>query len=621
MILNTYVLDLGQFRDNRALSNLSAVFPEPLNYPNAADRSSRLLFEAAVRDEDSISTDDDLLDPKSVNPCHPGGGGAICMVLNGIANRAPTTIEISRSNFTQNAATIGGAMMISTDEDVDWKSDCPSSRNQTSTLLTSNPCRKLNLRAVTFRENRARAAGGALMVSNLKHLYYSEVEENSKHFNYQTLDNVKRGGSFIRNRVQKGGYGEDIAGTAVRLSIRHPNADPVTGILIANQSSGQAHSLPPIEIQVLDGLDQVVTGGIVDASLGVHVNAVRLDSNKSIAAGQVVSTASSGVAVFDALSLSAFPGQYEISFSVRGSKVEAVSANVTLRECRLGERYNSEGFVCEACAFESFTFYVNVSRCADCPDNARCTGNASLVPASGYWHSSPFSVIMHECFHDDACSYDNRQEVLETSRRARIQEFLERFDQGEEPVFTNEEYAQCSMGYEGPLCGSCTDGYGNADGKTCVKCSSKSITAAVIFLLGVWQLIFLSITIRSALVSIRDMNQMMAIAQQQAILAAAQARSSTTRRTTSAFMVPHQNNSTVTAATAASRPVSVDLTGTEIEEHFARSMSIPQPSTFASPLFVPSQVSPKQQYSADYIIAAQHVSETIKVINLIFLLA
>ena len=619
LILNRFVLDVGEFTGNRALSNLSAVFPEPLNYPNAADRSSRLLFEAAVRDEDSISSDADLLDPKSANPCHPGGGGAICMVLNGIANRAPTTIEIGRSNFTQNTATVGGAMMISTDEDADWDFRCRTGRDRTSTLLTSNPCRNLNLRAVTFRENRARAAGGALMVSNLKHLYYSEVEENSKHFNYQTLDNVKRGGSFIRNRVQKGGYGEDIAGTAVRLSIRHPNADPVTGILIANQSSGQAHSLPPIEIQVLDGLDQVVTGGIVDASLAVCVDPVRLDSNGSIAAGQVVSTASSGVAVFDALSLSAFPGQYEISFSVRGSKVEAVSANVTLRECRLGERYNSEGFVCEACAFESFTFYVNVSRCADCPDNARCTGNASLVPASGYWHSSPFSVIMHECFHDDACSYDNRQEVLETSRRARIQEFLERFDQGEEPVFTNEEYAQCSMGYEGPLCGSCTDGYGNADGKTCVKCSSKSITAAVISLLGVWQLIFLAITIRSALVSIRDMNQMMVIAQQQNV-SARPVQFNTTHNSPSSFTASNQGNSATDIVTSQHR-MSGELEKSEDEDQFSPPLyAVPSP-TFASPIPISGNVSRQQQYSADYIIAAQHVSETIKVISLIFLLA
>ena len=601
------------FTGNSAHSNLSAVYPEPLEYPNAADESIQRFFEAAVKDEDSLSSDVGLLDPTSANPCSPGGGGAICMVLNGIANRAPATIRIYDSNFTRNTATAGGAMVISTDESVDWKSDCPTIRDQTSTLLTSDPCRNLNLRALVFRSNRARAAGGALLVSNLKHVYYSDVAEINEDLNYQTLDKAKKRASFINNSVGNGGYGEDIAGMAVRLSIRHPIADPATGILIANQSSGQAYSLSPIEVQVLDGLDQVVTGGIVDASLGVRVNAVRLDSNGSIAAGQVVSTASNGVAVFDALSLSAFPGRYEIDFSVRGGKVESISASVTLRECRLGERYNREGFVCEACAFESFTFYVDVSRCADCPDKARCAGNASLVPTSGYWHSSPFSVIMHECFHDDACSYDSRQEILETTRSARIQEFLDRFNLEEEPVFTNEEYAQCSMGYEGPLCGSCSDGYGNADGKTCVKCNSKSVTAAVIFLLGVWQLIFLAITIRSALVSIRDMNQMMAIAQQQAIMAAVPVRSNTARRASSAFMVPHQN-STVTAATSASRPVSGELTGTEIEEQYARSMSIAQPPAFASSLPIPTQVSPKQQYSADYIIAAQHVSETIKVI-------
>ena len=607
------MLDLGEFTGNKAHSNLSAVFPEKLNYPNASDRSTRLFFEAAVKDKDSTSSDAGLLDPTSANPCHPGGGGAICMVLNDIANGAPTTIEIYRSNFTRNIANVGGAMMISTDEDVDWKSDCLSSRNRTSSLFTANLCQKLNLRALTFRGNRARAAGGALMVSNLKHVYYSDVAEENEDFNYKTLDMLKKRGTFINNKVHKVGYGKDIAGSAVRLNIGHPIADTATGILIANQSSGQAHSLPPIEIQVLDELDQVVTGGIVDASLVVHVNAVRLDSDISIAAGQVVSTASGGVAVFDALSLSAFPGQYEINFSVRGGKVEAVSANVTLRECRLGERHNSEGFVCEACDLESFTFYTNVSRCVHCPEHARCAGNASLVPISGYWHSSPFSVIMHECFHYEACSYNSRQEDIEKMHSGKIREFLDRFDQEKHPVFTNEEYAQCSVGYEGPLCGSCASGYGLVDGNSCVKCSSRSATAIVISMLGLWQLIFLAITIRSALVSGRDMKQMMAIAQQDAAMAVASVHSKKTKKPYSSFIVRRPKSNAEDAATS-SRSLPGDVTRIEIEKQSSRFLSVPQSASTPVPaLPIQGKMSPSQKYSADYIIAAPHVSETIKV--------
>ena len=612
-ILNRIVLDLVEFTGNKAHSTLSAVFPKKLNYPNVADRSTRLLFEAAVKYENSTSSDAGLLEPTSANPCHPGGGGAICMVLNGIANRASAVIEIYHSNFTRNAATVGGAMVISTDEDVDWKFSCRTGRDRNSSLLVSSPCRSLNLRALTFRGNRARAAGGALMVSNLKHLYYSDVAENNKDFNFQTLDKGKMRGTFIDNRVRKGGYGKDIAGRAIRLSIRHPIADPATGILIANQPSGQAHSLPPIEIQVLDELDQVVTGGVVDASLAVHVNAVRLDSNGSIAAGQVVSTASGGVAVFDALSLSAFPGQYEINFSVRGGRVEAVSANVTLRECRLGEHYNSEGFVCEACALESFTFYTNVSHCVDCPEHARCAGNASLVPISGYWHSSPFSVIMHECFHYEACSYDSRQEDIEKMHSVKSREFLNRFDQEKHPVFTNEEYAQCSLGYEGPLCGSCASGYGLVDGNSCVKCSSRSATAIAISMLGLWQLIFLAITIRSALVSGRDMKQMMAIAQQDAAMAAASVHSKKIKKPYSSFMVRRPKSNATDVATS-SRSLPGDVTRIEIEEQSSRFLSVPQSASTPLPaLPIQGKMPPSQKYSADYIIAAQHVSETIKV--------
>ena len=595
-----------------AHSNLSAVFPDSLEYPNAAVQSTQRFFEASLKDEDLLSSDADLLDPTSANPCLPGGGGAICMDLNGIADRVSATIEIRRSNFTRNVATVGGAMMISTEEDIDWKSDCPSSGDQTSTLLTSNPCRNLNLRALTFERNRAQAAGGALMVSNLRHVYYSEVAEVDRDFNYQTLDKMKKRDRFINNQVGRDGYGKDIAGTAVRLGIRHPITDPTTGILIANQSSGQAHSLPPIEIQVVDRLDQVVTGGIVDAFMTVSVEAVRRDSNESIAAGQVVSTASNGVVVFDALCLSALPGRYEIIFSARVGKIEAVSASVTLRECHLGERYNSESFVCEACALESFTFYVDVDDCKDCPDNARCEGNASLIPTSGYWHSSPFSVIMHECFHNDACSYGNRHEVLEKMRNAKIQEFLDRFDQEKHPVFSNEEYAQCSAGYEGPLCGSCAGGYGLANGKTCVECSTKTSTAIVISLLGLWQLIFLAITIRSALVSGRDMKQTMDNAQQHAAMAAAQGQSKKSRSPHSTFMARRSIN-----AATSSRSLTGDVAQTEIEVQPVRFLNTPHqtPAPVSSPS-IGVEISPSQQYSTDYIIAAQHVSETIKVIYL-----
>ena len=614
MIQNSFRLNQGIFSGNVARSNLASVFPEPLNYPTAVHSSTRYAFEAADRDDMAIASGSDVLDPADAYPCHPGGGGAICMVLSGISDRAPASIEISRSSFTRNAATVGGAMMISTKKNINWTPDCPPSRKQAATFLVSDPCRNLNLRALTFEKNKARAAGGALMVSNLKHVYYSDVSEDDSDYNYRTLDEVKERDGFIENKVGKGGYGKDIAGTVARLSIHQPKADATTGILIANQSAGQAHPLPPIRIQVLDGLDQVISAGIVDSVLRVHVAAASLDGNGSIAAGQVVSTASKGLAVFNALTLNALPGQYEIVFSVRGSDVEAVGANVMLRECRLGERYDSNGFFCEACPFESFAFHVNVTHCAACPEEARCSGSASLIPASGYWHSSPFSVIMHECLHDDACAYENRQTDLETMRAAQIREFLDRFDRQDTPVFANQEYPQCSTGYDGPLCGSCAPGYGHADGKTCVRCNSNSVTIAVVSLLALWQLLFLAMMIRSALASIRDMNQMMVLLQHQTAVADTPTRPRTAQKSSSAFAMSHRNDSAA-EKTISQHCLSIDTEGSEIEdeEQLTQSLRTVPASAFVSPIPCPAQLSPNEQHTADSIIAAQHIRETIKV--------
>jgi hypothetical protein len=33
--------------------------------------------------------------------------------------------------------------------------------------------------------------------------------------------------------------------------------------------------------------------------------------------------------------------------------------------------------------------------CLTCPTHASCPGGALLVPAAGYWHSSPTSMVMH----------------------------------------------------------------------------------------------------------------------------------------------------------------------------------------------------------------------------------
>ena len=61
----------------------------------------------------------------------------------------------------------------------------------------------------------------------------------------------------------------------------------------------------------------------------------------------------------------------------------------------------------------------------------------------------------------------------------------------------------------GVLCGSCEKEYGHLPGGQCEECKhSKEKTAFFIALVALWTLLLLGFTIRSALSSIRDMEEM-----------------------------------------------------------------------------------------------------------------
>lgn len=275
--------------------------------------------------------------------------------------------------------------------------------------------------------------------------------------------------------------------------------------MIDDQSSGSANFLPKIQVELLDGLNQRITAGIADSAFTVRVESIDPQNDISIASRQVLAEAFEGVATFETLALSAPSGTYELVFSVDSDIVLSAKANVTLRDCVFGERYNPAGYVCELCPFGTFTLYKDVPSCEACPTHALCSGNASWIPSDGFWHSSPLSVVMFECPQRESCRYQNRTEVLESRRKTRLEAFLQRFVEMDSPQFTNAEYPQCEMGYEGPLCGSCEPGYGHTNAKTCVHCRNRGSSFAVVLVLAMWQMFLVAFTIRIALVSIKDM--------------------------------------------------------------------------------------------------------------------
>lgn len=51
-----------------------------------------------------------VLREKGDDPCLPGGGGAICLVLNQIPERARVNIHVMRASFKANSAHTGGEL-------------------------------------------------------------------------------------------------------------------------------------------------------------------------------------------------------------------------------------------------------------------------------------------------------------------------------------------------------------------------------------------------------------------------------------------------------------------------------------------------------------------------------
>lgn len=78
---------------------------------------------------------------------------------------------------------------------------------------------------------------------------------------------------------------------------------------------------------------------------------------------------------------------------------------------------------------------------------------AALVPNDGYWHSSPFSIQLHQCLFEDACKFEipapggvgNATTRIESLDRFYSNLELEEVEKAREEmrVYSNAEYQQC----------------------------------------------------------------------------------------------------------------------------------------------------------------------------------
>eukprot|EP00210_Caulerpa_lentillifera_P007389 g7062.t1 len=485
----------SNFIRNQAVQSEREAQIDFLNIPDVKVEISalgrRLLFHRSLaqspkeQEDVQMAPTKTLLDPNSLDACTPGGGGAICLLVAQVPERAPIEVIVSENEFNGNQARVGGALFLATNADEDWIPICDSSGSAMESL-TSKPCKAMSISQVNFINNRARFAGGAIFISNPMSVYFDRLG-NGQYISLDTLSS--KDSIFQDNAIQSRGFGPNIASNAASMVITRPITS--NGELLFQGHNSGKELEGGIELVLLDIYNQVVSNGISDSVMSVNIDS-------SIISGQRVASAKNGVVNFTRVIARGQPRHHLLVFEPNSLTIKSIQRKFSIRQCFPGEFRIDDQNICDECREEYFGFNYTYN-CDGCPDNAICPGAATLVPKNGYWHSTPFSPIMHECIMEDACSYKDREKKLRDFFKDPSQLEVEN------RTFNNEDYPQCAEEYEGILCGSCSKGHGHVVDGECIECQDVWLTALLIGIVCIWTLFLLISTARQAYDTIREM--------------------------------------------------------------------------------------------------------------------
>ncbi|CAM9625594.1 unnamed protein product, partial [Ectocarpus fasciculatus] len=254
-------------------------------------------------------------------------------------------------------------------------------------------------------------------------------------------------------------YFENIALFGPDYATSRANLSTVTRMSVHSYSE----PLPSFGVHVIDFYGNIFN--IDNTSL--IVAEVSEDSRCSGRTGSVAGgthiTVSRGIALFDGLRASCFPGGIlDIALVTTVGGVEfSVTTSILFRECRMGE-YILDG-ACVECPLGSYSFdETGASACKPCPSNTEyCHGHTISVPP-GYWRPDLYSSSVYECpYKEEACLGG--------------------------PRASNDT---CGVGYEGPLCAVCSDEYYFASGdNSCRACSASGLNTVGIAIIAVLALV------------------------------------------------------------------------------------------------------------------------------------
>ena len=352
-------------------------------------------------------------------------GGALCLTGNSILSSANWTI--SNSTFDSCIANAGGAVYAETCSvcisDCFFLNNTAMERGGAILLAAQTPVLSIIQRS-SFTRNWAGLKGGGIC--------WEGTQSPPKFTDNQNLSNTAL-------------YGNDVASFPIALALK-------SSASLSNVASGQMSNIPII-LELVDYNGQVVT---IEKSSFAQINSSNVEGATRV-------LVSNGRFTFSDYSIISTPGTTTLLTIITTALEALVTLEVLLRNCTVGEALiNGQ---CIPCAPNSYNLEAGVS-CEECPEEAQCLGNFTILPKAGYWRASNSTDRFFACLHEKACKgYPDSMNLT----------------------------GECAEGYEGNKCETCTEGYFRWSRVRCSKCPSSSMSflgqlgiwAAVLLLIGV----------------------------------------------------------------------------------------------------------------------------------------
>lgn len=401
--------------------------------------------------------------------------------------------SVSSSSFTSNTASFsnssfGGALeLVSTDAtyqlsnftitDSTFDGNSAHSGGAISAIEVD-----MKIERSVFKNNYADFNGGAILFSCLTlqscvfAVSYSNFTNNSA---------VQSGGAMywnfnepnlteISSSLNSAKHGDDSASYSASLSI-----DPAevvarrlddTTLLLDGVASGQ--KLPTLTIRLLDSIGQSVS---TDSSSTAEITA----SINTTLSGTTKVVSVEGIYIFDNIIVTIPPGSSTTlvfsSNAITSTDQSKVNLEIETRLCIMGEEIVSNS--CIVCKPGSYSLDP-INSCEDCPSEAYCYGNYSMVPRSTYWRSGVNSDNFYKCPLTKACL-------------------------GSDEVEMNYK-GSCLKGYQGNMCQACESGYSRTNDNECGSCPNKVLNGVRLSLIFIGAIFISSIIVRSTIKSANE---------------------------------------------------------------------------------------------------------------------